>query len=43
MWGVFLFGYFILDKQNKVSRLEAKKTLSLDYWCANKNQFAHPT
>ena len=23
--GVFLFGYFILDKQNKVSRLEAKR------------------
>ena len=23
--GVFLFGYFILDKQNKVSRLKAKK------------------
>ena len=22
--GVFLFGYFILDKQNKVPRLEAK-------------------
>jgi hypothetical protein len=22
--GVFLFGYFILDKQNKVSRLRAK-------------------
>jgi len=23
--GVFLFGYFILDKQNKVSRLKAKR------------------
>jgi hypothetical protein len=23
--GVFLFGYFILDKQNKVPRLRAKK------------------
>ena len=23
--GVFLFGYFILDKQNKVPRLEAKR------------------
>ena len=26
--GVFLFGYFILDKQNKVSRLEAKRDCS---------------
>jgi hypothetical protein len=25
--GVFLFGYFILDKQNKVTRLEAKKNI----------------
>ena len=25
VWGVFLLGYFILDKQNKVSRLKAKK------------------
>jgi hypothetical protein len=25
--GVFLFGYFILDKQNKVSRLRAKKNI----------------
>jgi hypothetical protein len=25
VWGVFLFGCFILDKQNKVSRLKAKK------------------
>ena len=26
--GVFLFGYFILDKQNKVSRLRAKKNIT---------------
>jgi len=30
--GVFLFGYFILDKQNKVPRLEAKSRAHL---CAN--------
>ena len=41
--GVFLFGYFILDKQNKVPRLEAKKNITLDLRCANKHQFAHPT
>jgi len=26
--GVFLFGYFILDKQNKVPRLKAKKEIA---------------
>ena len=26
--GVFLFGYFILDKQNKVPRLEAKRNVT---------------
>ena len=41
--GVFLFGYFILDKQNKVLRLEAKKSTTLDLRCANKHQFARPT
>jgi hypothetical protein len=24
-WGVLLFGYFILDKQNKVTRQQAKQ------------------
>ena len=41
--GVFLFGYFILDKKNKVTRLKAKKNITLDLRCANKHQFAHPT
>jgi hypothetical protein len=29
--GVFLFGHLILDKQNKVPRLEAKRKLSVIY------------
>jgi hypothetical protein len=27
--GVFLFGYFLLDKQKKVTRLKAKKNISV--------------
>ena len=31
--GVFLFGYFILDKQNKVPCLKAKRNFNVNYVC----------
>ena len=41
--GSLFFGFFLLAKQKKETRLEAKKSITLDLWCANKHQFAHPT
>ena len=43
MWGSFFFGFFLLAKQKKETRLKAKKNIQLDLRCANTNQFTHPT
>ena len=32
MWGAFLFDYFILGKQNKVTRLKAKSNIQNTKW-----------